>query len=135
MPHRKLARRFEPRYGVSQSIVEHEAKWLAREFEDVLIGSNNEIRERLDKIKQKLVTSDANVQLQIRSLPEREAVAIRCLLARDLYHLSALYEQFFRDYDGRTQTVSPAAVEQATTAAAQAPPSVPSAFKEWLFEC
>lgn len=134
MPHRKLARRFEPRFGVSTSMIEQEATWLRREFDDLLVLSTNDLRERLAKSQTNLVTSDANVQIQIDSLPEREQWAIRCLFARDLFHLSALYEKFFHRYDGLKQSISESATESATARTETSPPPAPTAFKEWLFE-
>lgn len=135
MPHRKLARRCEPRYGVNLPMLQAEAKWLAREFDDLLIGSTNDLHERLDRSHQNLLAADAGIQLQIRSLPDPESLALRCLLARDLYHLSALYEQFLQSYDGRKKLASPALSEPV---AVPAPPTtqdaVTSTFKEWLFD-
>jgi len=44
MPKRKLARRFEPRYGLSQTVVAAESKYIARELEDYLLQSTEELR-------------------------------------------------------------------------------------------
>jgi hypothetical protein len=134
MPHRKLARRFEPRYGVSLPMVQQEATWLAREFDDVLIGSLTDLRDRLSQTQKILLVSDANIQFQIDSLPEREGLAIRCLLARDLYHLSALYEQFFQSYQGPKRSIGDSERQRAMATAQSLPPPMPKAFKEWLFD-
>lgn len=133
MPRRKLARRFEPRFGVSHPMLAQENNWLNRELDDLLIDSTTDLRERLDQTQQRLLVADANVQLQMKSLPQRENLAIRCLLARDLYHLSALYEQFFRSYQGEKHAVPASEVQEATATAQLSPPPAPSAFKEWLF--
>jgi hypothetical protein len=96
MPRRKLSRRFEPRFGVSQSMVDVEAKWVERELEDHLLASTNDLRKRLSEIHAKVATAEEGLNTTIGRLPDRERLALKCMLARDVYHIAALYETFLR---------------------------------------
>jgi len=117
-------------------MVQQEAVWLARELDDHLIASTQELHDRLKMLHPRLIASDANVQMHIESLPERESLALRCMLARDLFHLFALYEKFFKEYDGVREPIPMSAQQQATDRihAAEPAPAAPRAFQEWLFE-
>lgn len=136
MPRRKLSRRFEPRLGVSEHTIKRETGWMVRELEDHLILSTQDLHDRLRMRHTKLVASDANLQMLVESLPERDSLAIRCMLARDLFHVFALYEEFFRNHVGERAVISISAQQQATDKIhSHAPtPSTPGDFKEWLFE-
>ncbi len=96
MPRKKLSRRFEPRFGVSQSMVDVEAKWVERELEDHLLASTNDLRKRLSEIHAKAVTAEEGLKTTIGRLPDRERLALKCMLARDMFHIAALYETFLR---------------------------------------
>ena len=96
MPRRKLSRRFEPRFGVSQSMVDVEVKWVERELEDHLLLSTNESRERLAEIQTKVATTEEELKKTLSRLPDRERLALKCMLARDVFHIAALYETFLR---------------------------------------
>ena len=96
MPRRNLARRFEPRYGVGQSMVDAEAKWVERELEDQLINSTNELRERLSELHAKVGSAEEGLKTTLSRLPDRERLALKCMLARDVFHIAALYETFLR---------------------------------------
>ncbi len=105
MPRRKLARRFEPRYGVSQSMVETEVKWVQRELEDHLLLSITDLRKRLSEIGNKVSLAEQSLRSSLNRLPDRERLALKCMLARDIFHIAALYETSLR---------STRAVEEAT---------------------
>lgn len=96
MPRRNLARRFEPRYGVNQSMVEAECKWVKREMEDKLLCSTNELRERLSEIHGKVAAAEDGLRAAFGRLPDRERLALKCMIARDMFHIAALYETFLR---------------------------------------
>lgn len=96
MPRRKLARRFEPRFGVSQSMVDVEAKWVERELEDHLLASTNDLRKRLSEIHAKVAAAEEGLKTAIGRLPDRERLALKRMLARDMFHIAALYETFLR---------------------------------------
>src|SRR5258706_7919306 len=51
MARKKLIRRFEPRYSVSQEMLDRESKYVAREHEDYLLGSIDDLRKRLEKLR------------------------------------------------------------------------------------
>jgi hypothetical protein len=96
MPRRKLSRRFEPRFGVSQSMVDIEVKWVERELEDQLLASTNDLRKRLSEIHAKVATAEEVLKTTIGRLPDRERLALKCMLTRDMFHIAALYETFLR---------------------------------------
>src|SRR5580698_7564156 len=79
MPRRKLSRRFEPRFGVSQSMVDVEAKWVERELEDHLLASTNDLRKRLSEIHAKVAAAEEGLRLIIGQLPDRERLALKCM--------------------------------------------------------
>jgi hypothetical protein len=133
MPRKKLARRFEPRYGVSQAMLDQECNWLERELDDKLVQSTNELTEKLAELRGKLLESDKALQGALATLPDRERLAIRCMLLRDAFHIGALYETFLR---------TSATVQNATGATTEAPPEVdqrcesvsPLVFQSSLFD-
>jgi hypothetical protein len=96
MPRQKLARRFEPRFGVSESMLETECKWLQRELEDRLLSSTNDLRRDLSLLHEKVATSEQQLQATLQTLPDRERLALKSMLARDVFHIAALYEKFLR---------------------------------------
>jgi hypothetical protein len=96
MPRRKLSRRFEPRFGLSQSMVDIEAKWVERELEDHLLASTNDLRKRLSEIHAKVATAEEGLKTTIDRLSDRERLALKCMLARDMFHIAALYQTFLR---------------------------------------
>lgn len=94
MPHRKLARRFEPRYGVNQTMLDIESKWVGRELEDQLLQSTNELRQRLGEWQKLTDKAELELQKKFGALSDRERLAIRCMLARDCWHIAQLYLSF-----------------------------------------
>jgi hypothetical protein len=96
MPRKKLARRFEPRYGVSQSMIDVEAKWVERELADHLLLSTNELRKNLSDIQAKVASAEVGLREILSRLPDRERLALKGMLARDVFHIAALYETFIR---------------------------------------
>jgi hypothetical protein len=94
MPRKKLARRFEPRYGVSQSMIDVEAKWVERELADHLLLSTNELRKHLSDIQAKVASAEEGLREILGRLPDHERLALKSMLARDVLHIAALYETF-----------------------------------------
>lgn len=99
MPRRTLARRFEPRVWVFESTLGVESRHVGQELQDYLLQSIDERRGRLKALQVKIVTSEANLQHTPSSLPDRERLAIRCMPARDVFHIGALYERFLPSLD------------------------------------
>ena len=91
MPRKKLIRRFEPRYTVNQEMVDREATYVAREHEDYLLGSLDDLRKRLEQIRVCWRRADEAAGSLIGLQGEREALAYRCMIARDFYHILELY--------------------------------------------
>ena len=115
MPRRKLARRFEPRFGVNLSMVDEECKWVQRELEDKLLGSTNDLREKLSELHSKVVSAEIGLSTTLGTFPDRERLALKCMLARDVFHIAALYETFLR---------SSLVVQNATGAVTEVPEEV-----------
>jgi hypothetical protein len=131
MPRKKL-RRFDPRFGVSEPMLEAEGIYVGQEFRDYLLMSITDLRKWLKVRQTQIVTTEANLQLVLRSIPDRERLAIRCMLTRDFFHIAALYERFLKvpavaDATGQAKLVPEELTEEEEPVAA-----VP--FSEWLFE-
>jgi hypothetical protein len=132
MARSKLARRFEPRGGVSQPMLDSEARFVARELDDYLLYSIADLRGKLSEIQRKIAAAEYEVQAKLSRLPDRERLALRCMLARDMYHIAMLYSTFVStpEVAEATGTASPAPeeIDRATDAPRPALP-----FCEWLF--
>jgi hypothetical protein len=96
MSRQKLSRRFEPRYGVSQSMLEAECKWVERELDDHMIRSVCELSTNLSNVRAKAETIEETLRTMLACLPGRERLALKGMLARDVYHIAVLYEKFLR---------------------------------------
>lgn len=123
MPKPSRSRRFaEPRCGVSQAMIDAEAKELGREMDSYLrqsLAENREwMRERLKAYEQ----ADASLHAIVERLPEREQVAIKCMIGRDLHFVVELYLAYLRT----VQPESPVPVVPTVVTPA-------SPFSEWLF--
>src|SRR5689334_2620578 len=95
MPRKKL-RRFDPRFGVSEQMLEAEGIYVGQEFRDHQSSSITQLKEWLTQRQTLIVTTGANLDHVLRSLPDRERLILRCMIARDFYHMAALYERFLR---------------------------------------
>lgn len=137
MPRKKLARRFEPRFGVSQIMLDIEAGWIAKELEDYLLASLSDLRGKLQERQNLLTICDETLSKKLSALPEREQLALRCMLARDFHHIGQLYETYFRSRQQSQATssscgiVHPVKINQSS-----AQPAIKSIlpFKESLFD-
>jgi len=108
MPRKKLVRRFDPRFGgVSQSMLDAEAKYIAREFEDHLLYSITDLRKHLASVKTTTEASESNLQAMLDRLPDRERLALKYMLAADICHIALLYETFLRSSNIVTQATGP----------------------------
>jgi hypothetical protein len=133
MPHPKLARRFEPRGGVSQSMLDHECKYVGRELDDFLLYSIAELRTRFSDLSAKIATAEEELEPRFRVLPDRERLALKCLIARDQFHLAMLYRAFLASSPLEQATgASTLAVAELSNETDEAKPIL--AFRDWLFE-
>lgn len=126
MARRKLARRFEPRYGVSQSTIDLEATYLAREMEDYLLLSLTDLEEKVASLRSSVSTTHDELSALTEALPERERLAMLTIMYRDFHHLGALYRTYL--IAGEHAPVPEAASQPKT------PAPVPLPFRESLFD-
>ncbi len=135
MPRKKLIRRFEPRYGVSREMIDLEAKYVAREVEDFQLLAQNDLRERLDKVRQAWKQADETLERHVCVLPEHQKLAVQCIVVRDLCHLMELYCASLKVSVLADAATHPAASRPQSPT----PPNEPVKekmlpFSNWLFE-
>jgi hypothetical protein len=75
MPRKKLIRRFDPRYGVSLEMLESESKYVAREREDYLLLATNDLKEKLERIRECWSQADRVLEQLLHELPDRDKLA------------------------------------------------------------
>lgn len=117
------SRRFhEPRCGVGQAMIEAEAKELSRELDSYVRMSLADNKERMHERLRAYEQADATLHAAVERLPEREQVAIKCMICRDLHLLVELYLAYLRTMHFESS------VPVVPTVVAPASP-----FSEWLF--
>jgi hypothetical protein len=122
----KRARRFEPRYGVSREILECEAKYVAREVEDYLLLSLDDLKTRVEKVWKAWEQADQTLEGRFANLGDSERLALQCLIVRDMYHLMELYLTHFSS--AQPHADSRATADRASVVEKMLPHS------EWLFD-
>ena len=126
MPKKVLLRRFEPRYGVGESVVAEQAKMLGREAEDYEPLATSQVQEWLTERHTSCRRSWDEFQLVLSGLPEAEQRITRCLLFRDFYHILVLYLSHLRSKHPEFSAPASAPVPRVD--------KPPSEFSEWLFQ-
>jgi len=122
MPKQRTRRRFdEPRRGVSQAMVEAEARELQRELDSYLVQSLTDLKEISQQRSQAYRNADDSLRVAVDRLPERERRAVMCMLRRDLY----LVLEVYLAYVGGLQPEAPAPMSNPE------PTNLP--FSKWLF--
>lgn len=125
MPRKKnVVRRFKSPLPVSREMVEHEARYVAKEVDDYLLLSLNELRRLLEERRAALRLASDALELKLRVLPDHELAAVQAMLVRDTYHLAELYLAHVRTRVASGEvptTVAPPRVE------------IQLPFSEWLF--
>lgn len=124
MPRKTKARRFEPRYGVSQVTLDVEADYVAREAEDCEVLAAMDLDARRTERYANCEHSWKHLTLLLEELPEQEQRIVHYLLYRDFHQLLELYLTYIR---GRHPAKSSAAPRQPPK------PREPNQFNEWLF--
>lgn len=132
MARKKLARRFDPRGGVSQSMVDAESRYVAKELEDYLLLSITDLRDALGKRQRSVEEHEDQLQQFFAVLADRERLALRCMLARDISHIAALYIAFMTSTDAPQTTGATCHRPEEQNEQDEPRPALP--FNEWLFE-
>ena len=128
-------RRFDPWGGVSRHMIEAEAKHVAREMQDYLLLSINDLKAKLSDRGSRWHHADEALHAVVMELPERDRVAVQCLLVRDMMFLLELYLEYVRG----TQPEGPSPPPKAQTASVATPLGAGAGdgrcapFSEWLF--
>jgi hypothetical protein len=119
MPRTKLTRRFDPRFGVSQNMLEAESRYVGRELENYLLCSINELKGMLAERQKRIADAEAELVQRLSRLPDRQRLALRCMLARDLLHIGLLYQSFLSTSDVAEATGARSSVPEEQTAATE----------------
>ena len=134
MPRKKLVRHFEPRYGVSQQMLEVEGNYVMREHEDYLLLYTNDLRKRLETLRNQWRDADEATERLLCGVNERESLAWQCLVTRDFYLMLELYGTCLRSVQGQTKEQSPPLDQRVREKTPAKPKEKALPFSEWLFE-
>ena len=124
MPRQKRARRFEPRYGVSQSTLDLEAKYLGRGVEDDALWAPAEVAGKVTDRHADCRNIWEHLRLLLETMPERDRQILQALVFRDLWLVFELY---------RTYLAPHAKASVAKTARNSGTPE-PLQFSQFLFD-
>jgi hypothetical protein len=127
MPRRNKARRFEPRYGVSQAALEVEAGYLGREVEDYQVFAASDLEAKRVERQADCEHSWKHLHLLLDGMSEAEQRIIHCLVFRDLYLALELYLTYVKSRSPEASSASPSPVK--APGRSQSDPK----FSEWLF--
>ena len=130
MPRRQLARRWEPKLGVSRRMLEVEATYVAREKESYLLQSTDDLRNRLAHMQKLWKAADGVLEAAITALGERDRLAVSCLVVRDLFFVPELHCTHLGK-PGGAESEAPKRFPE-TAAATSELTRLPS--NEWLFD-
>ena len=135
MPRKKLVRHFEPRYGVSRSMLEVEGNYVMREHEDYLLLSTSDLRKRLETLRSQWRQADQVAERLVQDANERDSLAWQCLVTRDFYLMLELYCTCLRAARGPQQasTTVPEKRVEKESAEKSVPKERVLPFSEWLF--
>lgn len=89
-------RRFEPRFGVSRPMLEHQARHVTREVEDYSLLSLNDLRGKLADRRAEWARAHDELEVKLRLFRQPELAALQCLVVRDCCHLLELYLTYLR---------------------------------------
>ena len=76
MPRKKLVRRFEPRYGVSEDMLAVESQYIGREVQDYRLLSVAELKKMLAERQSQWFKADGTLQVQLEVLPKQERLIV-----------------------------------------------------------
>ena len=121
MPRKKKARRFEPRYGASQSTLDLEAGYLQREVQNYAVFASADVAKTLSERHANCQNTWKHVSLVLESAPQRDRQILQALLFRDLWLVLELYRTYLTP---QAKTMPPASKSP--------PESLP--FSQFLFD-
>lgn len=135
MPRKKLVRHFEPRYGVSQQMLEVEGNYVMREHEDYLLLSTNDLRKRLEALRSQWRQADQVAERLLQGVNERDSLAWQCLVTRDFYLMLELYGTCLRTTRGQQPASTPVPAKRVEEKSTEmtVPKERVLPFSEWLF--
>lgn len=113
-------------------MLDAELRAVARELDDDLLWSLDDLRQKLKERNAKIQVAEETLQGLLVPLPDHPRLALRCMITRDIFHIAALYETFLcgmlEENKSGASELSP---EELTD---QDEPSPVLPFAEWLFE-
>ena len=130
MPRRKFARRFDPPFGVSQSTIDVEATYVAKEVENYLLLSTTDLEEKLGERRRLMSRVHDELEVFMAGLSERQRLTLLLIMYRDCHHMGVLYRTYLKSDDQPeiSEHVAAAPLPTPTT------PPVPLPFREFLFD-
>jgi hypothetical protein len=126
-------RRFDPFGGVSRHMIVSESKHLAQEMQSYMLLSLNELKQKLSERGEMWHHADEALHAAVLALPERDRLAVQCLLIRDQVYLQELYLEYLRT----TQPEGVAPIEPPAEAPSEQLSQAHArhlAFNDWLFD-
>lgn len=96
MGRKTTARRFEPRYGVSQAGLEVEAGYLGYEFDDWAILAPADVAAKRSECHANCEHDWQHLRMILEGSPERDRRVLQAMLFRDIYLLLELYLTYLR---------------------------------------
>lgn len=124
MPRKIRARRFSALAFVSQSIIEAELPYFAREIENYRVLSPTDLQEKRSHNHDLARRNWEQIQLYLPSLNAHERSALQSILFRDLVHITALVMVYLKDKSPVASPRQPVSIITTTTE---------DKFNEWLF--
>lgn len=124
MPRKTKARRFEPRYGVSEVTLQVEANHVAREVEDYEVLAVSDLDAKRTERHVNCEHSWKHLNMLLEGLADQKQRIIHCLLFRDFHQLLELYLTYVRATEPQSTVIGPPQHREPK----------PSQFSEWLFD-
>lgn len=128
MPRKKTLRRFTPPPHVSRAMLEAETPRLAKEIDDYLVNSENELRRFVSERNEKVEQATTQLRSLLECLPIRHRLAIAAIVAREVLIAIELANTTILadDIELRAPNTAEPLEEHEV-------PAVPK-FNEWLFD-
>jgi hypothetical protein len=82
--------------GVSQPMLDEEARWVAKEMENYLLLSVNDLRKKEHNRCQKWSAALSAIESRLAGIREPQRLALQALITRDCYYVLELYLTYLR---------------------------------------